>query len=579
MIQPNLRMTDAVGLDGKKLVRQVRSYGANAMLANGGGIVAWYPTKLPYQYRNPLLKGDFVGDVVAETRKLGMKVLFRMDWSGLLPHIGRKHRDWLALDAEGKPILEWKGTKNPLMSTCPSRPYWQEYGPRELEELMSRHHIDGFFFNAWNLPDCRCPECQRDCKSALGEKMPRHVDWSSKFGRALLIWRCRKHADFTRRLNDRIKAFSPDTLLTVDYHLTNDHAMLGLAAWDATMLTKAVDMVTVEAFNFLSRSRPHWPYWAAESAKMARNFGNDVPGLVLLSGSERGIGRRPAQPPAQMELNIRQIVENGGNPCFAMSGDFRQDDRKCLPVVKRVFRELERSRPPSVRRAVTALVYPQRTLDMAVKDPRGTALLEYRGWYEALDSMGAGFTVVHDGSLAQYLAGSPGIKTLVLPNVACLSMETCRAVDEWVRKGGKLVATFESSRCDDLGSRRPGFGLMSIKGRPGNKISIPGTWYQVEQTGRKYVGNHTGIFPASGEFLMMHGGGSGALRLMGWNFNNKPEWAQPEGTTNQLGLYDRRMGRGRVIYLPWKLGKLLHLNGSGEHRDLMMRLVSVGVRA
>jgi len=575
MIQPNLRMTDARGLDGRKMVREVHSYGANAMLANAGGVVAWYPTSLGYHYRNPLLKGDFVGDVAAESRKLGMGVLFRMDWSCLLPHIGRKHPDWLALDPDGKPKWEWKGTRNPLMCTCPSRPYWQEYGPRELEELMSRYAIDGFFFNAWNLPDCRCPECQRDCKSALGERMPRHIDWSSKFGRALLVWRCRKHADFTRRLNDRIKAFSPGTMLTVDYHLTNDHAMLGLAGWDASMLTGAVDLVTVEAFNFLSRSRPHWPYWASESAMMARTFPGGRPGLILLTGSERWIGRRVAQPPSLLELNIRQIVENGGNPCFAMSGDFRQEDRKCLPVLKRVFRELERNNKfPKLREVRIALVYPQRTLDMAGKDPRGTALLEYRGWFEALAAGKAGFAVVHDGSLARYLQDSPGLRSLVLPNAACLSDDACRAVDGWVRGGGRLVATYETSRCDDQGNNRPGFGLGAIRARPRKKVGFPGTWFQVDQAGRRWVGPHSDIFPVSGEFLLTRGGGRGSLNLMGWNFNNKPEWSQPETGTDQKGLYIRRMGQGQVIYLPWQIGKLLHLYGSGEHLSLMQKLVS-----
>lgn len=573
MIQPNLRMVDAIGMDGRKLVQTVRSYGANAILANAGGIVAWHPTSLPYQYRNPLLKRDFVGEVVSETRRLGMGVLFRMDWSCLLPHIGSKHRDWLALDVDGKPLWEWKGTSNPLMCTCPSRPYWQEYGPRELEELMSRYPIDGFFFNAWNLPDCRCPECQRECKSALGEKMPRHVDWTSKFGRALLVWRCQKHADFTRRLRERIKDFSPNTLLTVDYHLTNDHAMLGRAAWDATMLTEAVDLVTVEAFNFLSRSQPHWPYWASESAMMARNFPKGLPGLVLLTGSERWIGRRVAQPPELLEENIRQIVANGGNPCFAMSGDFRQEDRKCLPVLKRVYKELERTRPPAVRRADTALVYPQRTLDMAGDDPRGTALLEYRGWFEALNSMKAAFTVVHDGSLAGYLSSVKGLHTLVLPNAAALSDEACRAVDGWVRGGGKLVATHETSRFDGLGNSRPGFGLKAIKARPGRVIRFPGTWFRVERAGRKWAGRHTDIFPVSGEFLLTRGGGSGALRLMGWNFNNKPEWSQPEARTSQMGIFNWGLGRGDVYYLPWQVGKLLHLYGSGEHRSLIERLV------
>jgi len=578
MIQPNLRMVDAKGLDGRRLVREVRSYGANAILANAGGIVAWYPTDLPYHWRNPLLKRDFVGEVAEETRKLGMGVLFRMDWSCLQPRIARKHPDWLALDADGKPIWEWKGTRNPLMCTCPSRPYWQEYGPRELEELVTRYPIDGFFFNAWNLPDCRCPECQRACWEALGERIPRKVDWSSEFGHAFLLWRCAKHAAFTGELNRRIKRSSPSTLLTVDYHLTNDHAMLGRAGWDATMLTEAVDMVTVEAFNFLDRPHPQWGFWASEEAMMINTFAQGKPGLVLLTGSERWLGRRPAQPPAQLALNILQVMRHGANPCVALSGDFRQEDRKCLPVIRRVYRGLEREagKPAPARRAPrAALVYPQRTLDLAGDDPRGTALLEYRGWYQALTESRADFTVVHDGSLEAFLRSRPGLRTLVLPNASCLGDGACRAVDGWVRDGGKLIATFEASRRDGRGRLRRGFGLACLRGRPGESLRFGGTWFEVDRAGRKWVGRHADIFPVAGDFLLVRGGRGGSLPLLGWKYNNKPEWSEPERRAGQWGVREARAGKGKALHLPWMPGKLYHLCRSPEHLALMARLATL----
>jgi len=579
MIQPNLRMTDARGLDGARLVRQCRDHGANAVLANGGGIVAWYPTSLPYQWRNPLLGPDFVGAATREAGRLGMKVLLRMDWSCLIPDIGRKHRDWLALDASGKPVVEWARSRDPLLRTCPNRPYWQEYAPRELEELMSRYPVDGFFFNAWDLPDCRCPECRAACRKELGEEPGPKVDWNSAFGKAFLLWREKRRADFTKRLNRRIKRFSPNVALTVDYHLTNDNPHhLGRAGWDGALLTDAVDMVTVEAFNFLDRSRPHWPYWAAEEAQMIGAFPQGKPGIVLLSGSERWYGRRPAQPPEQLAVNILQITGYGAHPCFAMSGDFRQEDRKDLPVVKQVFRALERgerrmsSRP--LPRAQVALVYGQRTMDLYGGDAsRERALFHYRGWYEALAENGTRFTVIHDGALGAVLEGHPVFRTLVMPNVACLGDAECRAIEKWVARGGMLVADFETSRYDERGRLRRGFGLRLFDRRPGRVVRFTGSWFTVAGRGRRWVGSHTSILPVAGEFLTTSGG-RGELALMEWEYNNKPEWSRPHGWSGQWGLFERRHGRGLVRYLPWTPGKLFHLCRSGEHRELVKRLIS-----
>jgi len=582
MIQPNLRMIDAKGLRGEKLVRQCRDYGANAVLANAGGIVAWYPTVLPYHWRNPLLDHDYVGAVTASARRLGMRVLLRMDWSCLIPEIGRRHRDWLALDAAGRPLIEWPRSARPLMRTCTNRPYWQEFAFRELEELMSRYPVDGFFFNAWDLPGCRCPECSKAVKDALGEPLPKQIPWDSAFGRAYLVWRARHHADFTRRLNERITRFGTGALLTVDYHLTNDNPHhLGRAGWDGALLTDAVDMVTVEAFNFLDRSRPHWRYWAEEESRMISAFPGGKPGIVLLSGSERGYGRRPAQPPEQVELNIRQIVEHGGHPCVAFSGDFRQDDRKVLPVVKRVFRKLAAQPAPrrgwhrrTSRQAGVALVYGQRTLDLyGGEASRERALFHYRGWYEAFAGRRTDFTVVHDGALVEYLERHRELKSLVLPNCAVLGDAACRAIERWVSRGGRLVATHETSRLDEFGRRRRGFGLRCIRRRPTGRTILKGTWLKARGVaGRRWMGSHTRILPVSGEFVLTAGGRGGCLELLDWNFNNKPEWALPERSTGQCGIHENGFGRGRTFYVPFSPGKLYHLYGSGEHRELMVRL-------
>ena len=49
MIQTNLREIDAT-LDIDTYVRQIKSCKANVVLFNVGGIVANYPTELPYQF-------------------------------------------------------------------------------------------------------------------------------------------------------------------------------------------------------------------------------------------------------------------------------------------------------------------------------------------------------------------------------------------------------------------------------------------------------------------------------------------------------------------------------------------------
>lgn len=79
-------------------------------------------------------------------------------------------------------------------------------------------------------------------------------------------------------------------------------------------------------------------------------------------------------------------------------------------------------------------------------------------------------TFLTEGDLARYEA-------VVLPNAACLSDVQCRALVEYVREGGKLVADFESSHYDESGSRRENFGLAELFGASSvNAISDHRRW-------------------------------------------------------------------------------------------------------
>ncbi len=61
--QTNLREIDAL-LDVNAFVKSIENASANVVLINVVGIVANYPTRLPFYYRNPYMKGDLVGDLI-----------------------------------------------------------------------------------------------------------------------------------------------------------------------------------------------------------------------------------------------------------------------------------------------------------------------------------------------------------------------------------------------------------------------------------------------------------------------------------------------------------------------------------
>ena len=103
MIQTNLREIDArMNLDA--YVAALKAAGANVVLFNVGGIVANYPTDLPYHYRNPNMQGDLTGEVVRRLHAEGIRVIARFDFSKVNECIAPEHPEWLSARRRATPI-------------------------------------------------------------------------------------------------------------------------------------------------------------------------------------------------------------------------------------------------------------------------------------------------------------------------------------------------------------------------------------------------------------------------------------------------------------------------------------------
>jgi hypothetical protein len=82
VLQTNLSDRDSI-VDPKALVRAVADVGANTFLMNMGGIVAQYPTRVPFHDPSVFLPPgrDLFGDVLRESHARRIRVIGRFDLS------------------------------------------------------------------------------------------------------------------------------------------------------------------------------------------------------------------------------------------------------------------------------------------------------------------------------------------------------------------------------------------------------------------------------------------------------------------------------------------------------------------
>jgi hypothetical protein len=197
--------------------------------------------------------------------------------------------------------------------------------------------------------------------------------------------------------------------------------------------------------------------------------------------------------------------------------------------------------------------------------------------YQALVEARVPFEMVHDGLLdPERLAR---FRLLVLPNIAVLSDSQCGQLADFVRKGGGLVATHETSLYDESGERRKDFGLADIFG-----VSFGGMVEERMQNSYLKVVAETGHPVLSG---LADAGRiiNGAKRIevaprgplppfpltLIPSYPDLPmEKVYPRTERpDQPGVVVRDWGGGRVAYFPWDIDRTFREVMAADHGRLL----------
>ena len=177
-LQTNLSENDST-VDPKALVDAVARFGANTFLVNMGGIVAQYPTRVPFHYPSAFLPPgrDLFGDALRVAHAQRIRVIGRFDLSKTQKPVFDAHPEWFFTRANGEPAIY-----NGLYSTCINGEYYRKHALAILEEALTRYEVDGLFFNMFGNPStdysgvamgpCHCHACQARYRARYGKPLP-----------------------------------------------------------------------------------------------------------------------------------------------------------------------------------------------------------------------------------------------------------------------------------------------------------------------------------------------------------------------------------------------------------------------
>jgi hypothetical protein len=171
------------------------------------------------------------------------------------------------------------------------------------------------------------------------------------------------------------------------------------------------------------------------------------------------------QSDAEIRIWVADGIANDLRPWFTkFSGTLY--DRRWLKTVEDIYlwhHRAERYLRNEAPLARVALVYSQQTATFYGGARANQKVEDHTlGMYQALIEARIPFEMVHDRLLDA--AHIDRFKLLILPNIAALSNAQCGQLRAYVRRGGSLLATHETSLYDEWGVRRQNFGLSDLFG-------------------------------------------------------------------------------------------------------------------
>ena len=598
------------------------------VVINAGGIVAFYPSKDPLQHQATFLNGqDLYGDLVRAAHADGLMVFARMDCGSAFEPFYKAHPDWFAVNAAGEPyrtgnvasgaggrgirgvfdpgggIAGAEGDDVVLYTTCINGPYYEEYIPKILREIVAHEKPEGFTDNHWaglgRESMCYCGNCKRKFHEFSGKDLPTNKDWNDPGYRQWIEWSYKRRLEvwdlFSRTTKD---AGGPDCIWSG--MLSGNFVQAAASFRDMKELCGRAEIIMLD---HQGRVNDGGFQENGDTGKRVHGLGGwDKPAAESMATYGP---RKAARPIPEVRMWMVEGCAGTIRPWWHHVGGY-QEDRRQFQVVEPFYRWYAANQKYLIDRkpvASVGVVYSQRNLEWYGRD-NGTelALDPYNGMIQAMIRSRIPYSAVHADHIER---DGGGLSVLILPNLAAMSDSQVEAVRRFVSKGGSLVATGETSLYDDYGDRRPDFALAEVFGvnytgksfGPHSPAGLQHTYLRLTpDVGQDGDGPHHGDEPLKSVArhpvlkgfeetnIITFGGtlpgvkptaGTTVLLTLVPEFPSFP----PENSwmrvprTEIPGLVIREEGGARIAYLPADIDRRYEHGNTPDHGDLLANLV------
>ncbi|NIF80460.1 Tat pathway signal protein [Paraburkholderia sp. Cy-641] len=462
--QTNLVEIDPMRYDAVWWREHWRKTRIQGVIVNAGGIVAYYPSKFPLHRRaHTLGERDLLGEIVSAAREDGLQVIARMDSNCVGEDFFREHPDWICVDLSGDPY-----TRGDKFVTCINSPYYTEYLPGVIKEVIERVRPDGFADNSWygltRESVCYCKYCQRGFGAfSNGFSLPTSANWEDKNYRKWIQWSYARRVELWDLNNATTKeAGGPDC--TWSGMISGDLAVNANRFSDLRQLLSRAKIVMLDHQRRSKRDsfeqNTECGLRLHELAGWDKLIPESMPQYLL----GEPIFRLSSMPEAEVQMWSAAAFAGGIQPWWHHIGS-SHEDRRQYKYAEKIFNwhranaEILVNRTPQ---ADVGVVWSQTNQDFYGQDKsQDKALNPYRGVINALNKSAITYLPIHVDEISK---ATGRFSLLILPSIVAMSVDQIDAVKAYIENGGSVIVTGDTSLMDENGIRRDDYGLAETFG-------------------------------------------------------------------------------------------------------------------
>jgi len=444
--------------NANEIVRLMCQCHANAIRYTGGirqGL-SCYPSQ--YFPAHPQLGGkDLLGEMVHACENYGFHVFPHIQFLyAFRPEAIALHPDWAAVNPDGSPIKTSYGVGSGLndgTAVCFNNPTVIQTYARACQEITERYPVSGMYFDiAWR-GNCFCSHCRELFFEQYGYELPDNPFINRQHMHDYLHGlHIRGIEKGLKTVTEAIKSVRP---IPVIFNMVeankrySRHALMNFT--DGALVA---EMNNGNYMDLLQR------------VKTGAAFGKAT--WCYCPITNRSLFR--TEDDLDTQLSALTEISHGGTPIIETVRAYL-NDQTGVPQLEKIFVLMEKReklffdyRPiPWIALHCSA----QTALEYGVYDTRSSGAekgiwdnLYFSGAFSTLIQGHHPFSIILDDDISRGMLNN--YKVVVLPNVACLSEDQISVLMEFVRNGGGLLATFETSLYDQGGMRRSDFGLRDL---------------------------------------------------------------------------------------------------------------------